>query len=122
VFPLTWNPPGSWPTLYLNGDVATARMQVQRLTTGAPYTMDDPDDDAYLLVAATLPAGQTCADAVTAAGLRGLGLPETYPLDDAGQEVSHDCCQAFGEHLTRSMDLDSGSTPVGSPGNGSVRS
>jgi RES domain-containing protein len=89
-----WNPPGSWPTLYLNGDVATARMQVQRLTEGAPYTMDDLDDDAYVLVTATLPAGQTCADAVTAAGLRRLGLPETYPLDGAGQEVGHDRCQA----------------------------
>lgn len=43
-----WNPPVSFPTLYLNGDVATARMRLQRLVEGAPFIMDDLDDDAYV--------------------------------------------------------------------------
>lgn len=85
-----WNPPASFPTLYLNGDVATARMQLERLVEGTPFTTDDLDDGAYLLVAATLPRNQTCADAVSAAGLRRLGLPESYPLDEAGEPVGHD--------------------------------
>lgn len=91
-----WNPPGSFPTLYLNGDVATARMQLQRLAQGAPFTMDDLDDDAYVLVAAMLPRNQSCADGVTAEGLRRLGLPPTYPLDEAGVPVAHDRCHASG--------------------------
>lgn len=94
-----WNPPASFPTLYLNGDVATARLRVQRLAEGTPFTMDDLDDDAYVLVAATLPREQACADAVSAAGLRSLGLPERYPLDEVGEPVGHDGCQPIGTEV-----------------------
>ncbi len=41
-----WNPPGSWPTLYLNRDVATARAQIIRLLDGTPVDPDDLADDA----------------------------------------------------------------------------
>ncbi len=92
-----WNPPGSYPTLYLNGDVPTARMQVQRLLDGTPFTLDDLDDDAYVLVAATLPRSQACADAATPSGLEALGLPASYPLDAGGAPVDHARCQAVGE-------------------------
>jgi len=94
-----WNPPASFPTLYLNGDVATARMQVQRLAEGTPFTMDDLDDDAYVLVAATLPRGQSCADAVSAAGLGRLGLPAGYPVDEAGEPVGYERCQPIGAEV-----------------------
>ena len=70
-----WNPPGSFPVLYLNADVVTARLQIDRLVEDQPFTADDLDDDAYVLVAATLPRSQTCADAVSGAGLKALGLP-----------------------------------------------
>lgn len=94
-----WNPPGSFPALYLNGDVATARMQIERMLAGSPVTVDDLDDEAYVLVAATLPGGQTCADATTEAGLRSLGLPDTYPRDPHGDEIDHPACQAIGRHV-----------------------
>jgi len=94
-----WNPPGSFPAVYLNGDVATARMQIERMLAGSPVTVDDLDDEAYVLVAATLPDAQTCADATTAAGLRSLGLPDSYPRDSDGAEIDHPVCQPIGRQV-----------------------
>lgn len=96
-----WNPIASFPVLYVNGDVATARMQIERLLAGSPVTLDDLDGEAYLLVAATLPGAQTCADAVTDEGLRALGLPDTYPRDSAGEEISHTVCQPIGREVQK---------------------
>jgi hypothetical protein len=94
-----WNPPGSFPVLYLNADVRTARMQIDRLVQDQPFTVDDLDDDAYLLIAVTLPRRQTCADAVSEAGLRSLGLPSSYPLSDTGEVVERGVCQSIGAEL-----------------------
>ena len=91
-----WNPPASYDTLYLNGDVTTARLQIDRLLAGSPVHPDDLDDDAYLLVAATLPRGQICAEAVSAPGLRALDLPPGYPLDDEGNPLPREVCQQIG--------------------------
>jgi hypothetical protein len=41
--------------LYLNADVLTARAQIERMLAGSPVRIDDLDDDAYVLVAATVP-------------------------------------------------------------------
>jgi RES domain-containing protein len=76
-----WNPPGSVATLYLNGDVVTARLQIERLLAGSPVRLDDLDDEAYILVAAMLPRAQMSADATSEAGLRALQLPKSYPCD-----------------------------------------
>jgi hypothetical protein len=94
-----WNPPGSFSALYLTGDVATARMQIGRMLVGSPVTVDDLDDEAYVLVAATLPDAQTCADATTAAGLRSLGLPDTYPRNAHGDEIDHPVCHSVGQKV-----------------------
>jgi hypothetical protein len=91
-----WNPPDSHATLYLNGDVVTARSQIERMLVGSPVRMDDLDDEAFVLVAATLPRAQTCADATTAPGLRALDLPASYPLDESGEEVPSARCQQIG--------------------------
>jgi RES domain-containing protein len=91
-----WNPSGSFPVLYLNADVGTARMQIDRLVEDQPFTADDLDDGAYLLIAATLPRNQTCADATSPAGLKALGLPPSYPLDAAGAVVKRGVCQSIG--------------------------
>ncbi len=56
------HPSRSHPTPYLNGDVATARLQIERMLEGSPVRMDDLGDDAFVLVAATLPHSQRCAD------------------------------------------------------------
>lgn len=91
-----WNPPRSFRTLYLNADVETARLRLDRMLEGSPVEVEDLEDDAYLLVAATLPRAQRCAEARTDTGLRALGLPTSYPVDGDGREVPHAPCQAAG--------------------------
>lgn len=91
-----WNPPHSHPTLYLNGDVVTARLQIARMLRGSPVEPEDLDDDAFVLVAATLPRAQRCADAVSPPGLRALGLPESYPVDGDGTPVDRETCRRIG--------------------------
>lgn len=100
-----WNPPGSWPTLYLSHDVATARLQVAHLLEGSPVEPDDLTDDAFDLVAARLPRGQTAADLVTAEGVAAAGLPPTYPETAGGVRVAHRTCWPVAE-AAHSMELD----------------
>lgn len=57
-----WNPPRSWPTLYLNDDLATVHAQVRHLFAGRGIDPDDLDDTAPIeLAAATLPQRQRVA-------------------------------------------------------------
>jgi RES domain-containing protein len=92
-----WNPPGSWPTLYLNEDLATVHAQVRHLFAGRGVEPDDLDDDAPIrLAAATLPGRQRVADVVSADGVAAVGLPDTYPVDAAGRSVDHAVTQAVG--------------------------
>jgi len=91
-----WNPPHVYPVLYLNADLATARHQLERMLEGYPAGLDDLDEDAFVLVAARLPKLQRCADAVSVAGLKALGLPGRYPLDARGDPVPHLRCQRVG--------------------------
>lgn len=81
-----WNPPDSWPTLYLNRNVEAARAQITRLLRGTPLTADDLADDAFDLVSAVLPQAQV-VDGVSDEGLAAAGLPSTYPVDESGQVI-----------------------------------
>lgn len=93
-----WNPPGSWPTLYLNEDVVTARLNVQLFTAAWPYEPEDlRPEHAPLLVGVTLPRSQRVADIHTPGGVDAAGLPTTYPRDQDGNLVGHEVCQAVGE-------------------------
>ena len=94
-----WNPPRSHPTLYLNADVATARLQIERMLEGSPVRMDDLGDDAFVLVAATLPRSQRCAGACSPEGLQALGLPESYPQAGDGTTVAREVCQPIGAEI-----------------------
>lgn len=94
-----WNPPGSLSVLYLNGDVATARMQIDRMLADTPVRIDDLDDDAFVLVAVTLPRDQVCTDAATPSGLVSLGLPVTYPCEASGRPVPSAICQTIGSDV-----------------------
>ena len=112
-----WNPPDSFPTLYLNADLATARAQIERLLAGQPVRPEDLDDPPWLLVAATLPPRLRAADAVTDDGLRAVGLPASYPLDASGAPIPRAPCQAIGAALY-AVELDgvlsrSAATPDG---------
>jgi RES domain-containing protein len=91
-----WNPAGSWPTLYLNRDLATARAQVTRLLAGTFAQPDDLSDDAFDVVAVRLAAGLVVGDVVSTAGVRAAGLPASYPLNANGSVVAHARCQLIG--------------------------
>lgn len=97
-----WNPPDSHPTLYLNEDLDTARMNLRRFIADWPYEPEDlRHDNGPVLVAATLPRDQRVADVHTDAGVRAVGLAETYPLDPNGELVGHDRCQRIGLEAER---------------------
>lgn len=66
------------------------------MLAGTPVRVDDLDEDAFVLVAAVLPRNQRVADAVTPGGLRGLGLPESYPLTAGGAPVEAEVCRPVG--------------------------
>jgi hypothetical protein len=98
-----WNGSESFPALYLNADVRTARSQIDRLLADTPVTADDLADDSYTLVAAKIPRAQSAADAVTAPGLRSMQLHEDYPLDARGKRVPHSVCQAIGDKVRATL-------------------
>jgi hypothetical protein len=91
-----WNPPDSFPVLYLCAEVAVARANVFRLLEGLPYGPEDlRPETAPVLVSATVPEGRFL-NAVTDAGLGDLGLPRTYPRDGRGRPVPWSRCQPHG--------------------------
>jgi len=97
-----WNPPRSHPTLYLNEDRVTARLNLRFFIDGWPYEPEDlRDDTGPVLVRASLPPHQTAADVHSRAGVAAVGLPATYPLDDGGDIVSHSVCQPIGLEAKR---------------------
>ena len=111
-----WNPPGSFPTLYLNEDVDTAKAQIRHMLKGSPVRPEDLDPP-YILVTATLPARQVVADAVTDVGLDSLGLPTTYPVGNDGVTIPHAQCQQIGSEIKdqnlRGVHARSAVTPDG---------
>ncbi len=111
-----WNPPNSFPTLYLNEDIGTARAQITHMLEGSPVDAGDLDAP-YVLVTVSLPRRQIAADAVTDEGLAGLGLPSSYPMVD-GVSVSHDECRPIGAAVKlaglRGVHARSATTPDGS--------
>lgn len=109
-----WNPPRSYPTLYLNEDLVTARAQMVALLEGSPVTPDDIDG-GFDLVVATLPRSQDVADAVSDDGLDALGLPTTYPRYRNGLPVRHDACQPVGEKVKEAglRGVHARSAPIG---------
>ncbi len=92
-----WNPPDSFPTLYLNEDRVTARLNLRAFILAWPYEPEDlRDDTAPVLVGVTLPRQQVVCDVHTRDGVRGAGLPETYPFDRSGSVVPRARCQPIG--------------------------
>lgn len=92
-----WNPPNSFPVLYLNEDIWTARSNLRLFIESWPYEPDDlRDDTGPNLVGCSLPRDQAVCDAHSVAGLSALGLPSTYPLDANGVRVPRGRCQPIG--------------------------
>ncbi|MCB1746241.1 MAG: RES family NAD+ phosphorylase [Gammaproteobacteria bacterium] len=92
-----WNAPGDGPTLYLNADLVTARLNLRTFIAGWPYEPEDlRDDNGPLLIGATLPRRQRVCDAHSALGVVRAGLPPNYPRDENGAPVGHARCQPIG--------------------------
>lgn len=112
-----WNPPGSFPVLYVNEDLETARAQIRRLLDGQPVYPEDLDPP-FVLVAATLPSAQRVANAVSLDGLEALGLPASYPVAADGDPVPRSVCQPIGADVEssglRGVHARSAATPDGS--------
>jgi len=95
-----WNPPASYPTLYLNEDRVTARMNLRAFIAEWPYGPGDlRSESGPVLVGALLPRRQRVCDAHSPQGIAALGLPRSYPLDCEGRRVPHACCQALGQRI-----------------------
>ena len=93
-----WNPPHSFPTLYLNEDIVAARLNLRLFISAWPYEPEDlRDDTGPLLVGATLPRNQRVADVHSRIGVAKVGLPASYPLDASGALVPHPKCQGIGQ-------------------------
>jgi hypothetical protein len=91
-----WNPPESFPVVYLCQTVAVARANVYRLLEGQPYGPEDlRPEGAPVLVRATVPEDRYL-NVVTEAGCRDAGLPRTYPRDSRRRIVPHRRCQPIG--------------------------
>jgi RES domain len=92
-----WNPPGSFPVLYLNEDLVTARLNLRLFIAGWPFEPEDlRDGTGPCLVSARLPRDQLVADVHTPPGVTAVGLPQSYPLDTEGQLIGHEVCQPIG--------------------------
>jgi RES domain-containing protein len=92
-----WNPPGAFGALYLNRGRPVARLQVDHKLAGQPYGVEDLDPgEQHDLVDVEVPE-LDCRDCVTAAGLSGVRLPVTYPVDAAGSAVPWAACQPVGQ-------------------------
>jgi hypothetical protein len=91
-----WNPPESFPVVYLCGDEAVARANVHRLLRDQPYGPEDlRPETAPVLVAARVPDDRYM-NAVTDAGCESAGLPAGYPRDGRGRIVPRSRCQPVG--------------------------
>ena len=92
-----WNPPGSFPALYLNEDMVTARLNLRAFVARWPYEPEDlRDDTGPILVGSVLPRRQAVCDAFSSAGVHAAGLPQTYPFDKDGAPLPHARCQPVG--------------------------
>ena len=92
-----WNPPDRFPTLYLNEDKVTARINLRQFIRGWPYEPEElRPEHAPVLIGASLPRNQTVCDVHTPKGVASAGLPTTYPLDSRKRLVRHHRCQPVG--------------------------
>ena len=92
-----WNPPESFPVLYLNEDIATAQGNLRAFIARCPYEPEDlREDRGPMLVGCVLPQRQVVCDIHSSAGLRAANLPDSYPLDEDGAPVPRTRCQPVG--------------------------
>jgi hypothetical protein len=89
-----WNAPQSFPVLYLNAGVATAKANALRTYDGEAFGLFDLNPTARPHLQIVEIKRHDAVDAVTDEGLRELGLPPTYPCG-----ITHDVCRPIGKKI-----------------------
>lgn len=91
-----WNPPNSFPVVYLNRDRRVSRANVARKYGGRPYGPELLRATAGpILIATTVPEADY-VDVITDAGCEAVGLPREYPRAPGGNSVPGERCQPIG--------------------------
>jgi RES domain-containing protein len=115
-----WNPPGSFPVLYLCASRAVARRVVLGRFEGLPYGLLDVRPDRRPVLIETDVAEHGAVDVVSDAGCRAAKLPATYPYDARGRKIGWSRTQAIGiaawEQEERSIACRSAALPRGGDG------
>ncbi|MDP9302234.1 MAG: RES family NAD+ phosphorylase [Actinomycetota bacterium] len=92
-----WNPPGSFPVVYVCATRGVARAVVLRRFEGLPYgVVDLLPSRAPVLIETDVPEGGL-VDVVGDAGCRAAGLPASYPFDGRGRPIPWGRTQPVGE-------------------------
>ena len=91
-----WNPPESFPAVYLCRSIQVARANVYRKLQGQPFGPEDFRPGAGPLLVRTSVPEDRYLNVVTDAGCRDAGLPQTYPLDSRRRVVPWRRCQPIG--------------------------
>jgi hypothetical protein len=89
-----WNAPNTFPVLYLNADIDTAKMNAQRVYEGEAFGLYDLNPTMRPHLQLVEVTACTPIDAVTDDGLTALGLPVTYP-----DKVGHSVCRPIGKRI-----------------------
>lgn len=91
-----WNPPGSFPVLYLCATVEVARANVLRTFAGLPYGLLDLLPDRRPALVETDVPGRRAVNVVTDAGCRAAGMPISYPFDRRGRVIGWERTRPVG--------------------------
>jgi hypothetical protein len=115
-----WNPPGSFPVVYLCATPEVARANVARRFEGLPYGVLDLQPERRPVLVDTDVPSHRAADVVTDAGCQAAGLPRTYPFDARGRRIGWERTQPIGadawEGGERSIACRSAALPRGTRG------
>ena len=91
-----WNPPESFPVVYLCRSLEVARANVYRKLAGQPYGPEDLQPESGPVLVRTTVPDDRYLNVITDAGCRDAGLPATYPLDSRRRIVPWRRCQPIG--------------------------
>jgi RES domain-containing protein len=91
-----WNPPGTFPVVYLCESVEVARANVYRLLVDQPYGPEDLRPAAAPVLVATRVPPDRYVDLLSPRGLESAGLPRTYPRDARGRRIGWSRSQRVG--------------------------
>jgi RES domain len=115
-----WNPPASFPVVYLCATPEVARRVVVGRFEGLPYGVLDLQPDRRPVLIETDVPTHRAVDVVTAEGCRAASLPPTYPYDARGRKIGWERTRPIGERAweggERSIACRSAAVPKGRDG------